>query len=358
MKIHRIINQKYLVLTSLFLVFLSSAAFGQEVLNWKEVQNGIWHTTIGKRQKITLLKAADTSPNEKGLNTLSRVDFPLDKAKINAKVIKGKTYLRFPLHKEEELFGLGLNFKTHNQRGRILNLHVDHYGKSDNGRTHAPVPFYISTEGYGVLIDAANYITVYAGTGIRIDADDKPVLRNRNSNPEWEAQPYSDAVEILVPADGTEVYVFGGRSMLEVVQRYNLFSGGGYLPPKWGLGFTQRVLTLYSAKDILKEVSEFEDHDFPLNFIGVEPGWQTMSYPCTFEWEKTRFPEPKKFIDELLDKGIRANLWLNPYVSPVGGLYKKVKPFSGSHTVWNGIVPDLTLEETRALFKEHFYKTI
>ena len=334
---------------------ISISTFAQNI-DWKEVQNGVWHTSIGEKQDITLLKAAEIETNIEALNKLSKQSFPLDKSKINAEVIDGKTYLRFPLNKEEELFGLGLNFKTHNQRGRILNLHVDHYGKSDNGRTHAPVPFYVSTEGYGVLIDAAKYVTVYAGTAIRVDADDKPVLRDRNSDPKWAAQPYSDAVEILVPANGAEVYVFGGQSMLEVVQRYNLFNGGGYLPPKWGLGFTQRVPTLYSEKDILKEVSDFEAHNFPLDFIGVEPGWQTMAYPCTFEWEETRFPDPEKFIKTLSDKGIRANLWMNPYVSPIGSLYDKVKPLSGSHTVWNGIVPDLTLDKTKRLFKEHFFK--
>ena len=348
-------NNNNLLTNLLFFIVISCSLVAQE-LQWKEVHNGIWHTSIGKVQDITLLKAAGIEPNEIGLNKLSKANFPLNKAKINAEIIKGKTYLRFPLNKEEELYGLGLNFKTHNQRGRILNLHVDHYGNGDTGRTHAPVPFYVSTDGYGVLIDAAKYITVYAGTGVRVDADDKAVLRDRNSDPEWEAQPYSDAVEVLVPADGTEVYIFGGNSMLEVVQRYNLFSGGGYLPPKWGLGFTQRVPTLYSSKDILNEVSEFETHNFPLSFIGVEPGWQTMAYPCTFEWESSRFPEPKKFINTLLDKGIRANLWINPYVSPIGSLYPKLKDLSGSHTVWNGIVPDLTLDKTKALFKEHFFK--
>ncbi|MEZ4902121.1 MAG: hypothetical protein R2822_10370 [Spirosomataceae bacterium] len=73
------------------------------------------------------------------------------------------------MEKEEQIFGLGLNFQTVNQRGRILNLHVDHYGGKDNGRTHAPVPFYVSSKGYGVLIDVARYITVYAGTAVRAD---------------------------------------------------------------------------------------------------------------------------------------------------------------------------------------------
>lgn len=342
------------ILLSLFTFLL--AVNLQSQTQWNKIANGVWKTSIGQPQDITLLSAAEINPNEAALAKLPDVTFPLDQQKISAEVVDGKTYLRFPLQKSEELYGLGLNFQTHNQRGRILNLHVDHYGGRDDGRTHAPVPFYVSTEGYGVLIDAAKYITVYAGTAIRVDADDPPVLRDRNTDKNWAARPYSDAVEILVPADGADVYVFAGNSMLEVVQRYNLYSGGGYLPPKWGLGFTHRVPTLYSDKDILREAAEFEAHDFPLDFIGVEPGWHSMAYPCTFEWDTTRFPDPKGFIEKLSAKGIRSNLWMNPFVSPVGSLYEKVKPYSGSHTVWNGIVPDFTLDESKKLFKDHFQK--
>lgn len=323
---------------------------------WEEVAPAIWKATVGTPQSISLLDAAGTTPNTAALEKLSTATFPLDQERISMEVINGKVHLRFPLERNEEIYGLGLQFKTHNQRGRILHLHVDHYGGRDNGRTHAPVPFYVSTAGYGVLIDAARYITVYAGTAIRVDAEDPPTLSDRNTDKQWKAQPYSDAVEVLVPAAGTTVYVFGGNSMLEVVQRYNLFNGGGCLPPKWGLGFTQRVPTLYSDRDILQEVADFETHDFPLDFIGVEPGWHSMAYPCTFEWDETRFPDPKGFLDTLRDRGIRANLWLNPYISPKGSLYDDILPLAGSHTVWNGLVPDFTLEAARQLYKDHFTK--
>ena len=323
---------------------------------WKESYPGIWKAEVGKPQKHSLLKAAGGKANLAALQILPKTQFPLDKAAIEVKVIDGKTYLKFPLQKEEQIFGLGLNFQTVNQRGRILNLHMDHFGGKDNGRTHAPVPFYVSTKGYGVLIDAAQYITVYAGTGVRVDSKNPPELQDRNTNKKWDAQPYSDAVEIFVPASGTTLYVFAGPSTMQVVQRYNLMSGGGYLPPKWGLGFTQRVPTLYSQDDILKEVNSFEEHDFPLDFIGVEPGWHSMSYPCTFEWDLTRFHSPKLFLDQLAAKGVSANLWMNPYVSPKSSLYPLVKNLTGSHTVWNGLVPDFTLAKTRQLYKDHFKK--
>jgi len=340
---------------SLFLLVLTTLS-ARKAPKWQEIHPGIWKASVGKPEKISLLSAAGGQPYLEGLNALPKTTFPLDKADISVQVIDGKTYLRFPLDKGEQIFGLGLNFQSVHQRGRIMDLHVDHYGGQDNGRTHAPVPFYVSSKGYGILVDAARYITVYAGTAIRTDAKHPPVMSDRNTDPAWDPQPYSDAIELLVPAAGANLYVFGGPSTMLAVQRYNLFNGGGYLPPKWGLGFTQRVPTLYSQDDILKEVQAFEDHQFPLTFIGVEPGWHSMSYPCTFEWDQTRFPDPKGFLQKLADKGISANLWLNPYVSPKGILYPKIKPFAGSHTVWNGIVPDFTMPEARQLFKEHFMR--
>lgn len=336
------------------LLCLSTALSAQ--LQWREVMPGVWKGTAGVPEKVTLLGIAAATPDSAALRQLPTSSFPLDPGDISVKLSDGKVYLRFPLERNEQIFGLGLNFKTVNQRGRVSQLHMDHYGGKDDGRTHAPVPLYISSRGYGVLVDAARYITVYAGTAVRTDTKNPPVLHDRNGNKQWESQPYSDAVEMLVPAAGAEIYIFGGPTAMNAVQRYNLFNGGGYLPPKWGLGFTQRVPTLYSQDDIIREAKEFEEHKFPLDFIGVEPGWHSMSYPCTFEWDTKRFPDPAGFINKLSGMGVKANLWINPYVSPKSGLYAPIKPLSGTHTVWNGLVADFTLPQAKALFREHFMK--
>ncbi len=264
----------------------------------------------------------------------------------------GKTSLRIPLQRKEQLYGFGLNFQTVHQRGKILNLHVDHYGGRDNGRTHAPVPFYISSSGYGVLINSARYLTVYAGSGARKDSPNAPVAKDRNLDKTWTSAPYSDAVSILVPASGAEIYLFAGPTPMDVVRRYNLLCGGGTLPPRWGLGFTQRTKKLYTAEDVKNEADEFEQRGFPLDFIGLEPGWQSKAYPCTFEWDATRYPDPAGFVKDMLAKGVRINLWTNPYVSPDSKIYKEMYPVSGSHTVWCGIVPDLAGEKARKIWMD------
>lgn len=342
-------------LTALFLLFLSSV-HAQKSQVWKEVQAGVWKTQIGNLRHISLLQAAGAKSLPEGLKSLPQTGFPLPKDEIKFKIIDKKIYLSFPLASDEQIFGLGLNFQTVNQRGRIMNLHVDHYGGKDNGRTHAPVPFYVSSRGYGVLIDASAYMTVYVGSNVRSDSKNRPPIQDRNTDKNWDSQPPSDALEVLIPADGASIYVFAGPSPMQAVQRYNLFNGGGYLPPKWGLGFTQRVPTLFSQDDIIKEAKSFEDHQFPLDFIGVEPGWHSASYPCTFEWDPTRFPRPKAFLDTLSRMGISANLWLNPYVSPKSSLFAPIKKYTGSHLVWNGIVPDFTLPQARKLMRDHFVK--
>lgn len=318
---------------------------------WQQIESGVWKGVVGTPESYSLLEVAGIKPLKEGFARLPEVELPAFANEIVATIQDGKTCLRFPLQKEEQLYGFGLNFKTVHQRGKILDLHVDHYGGKDNGRTHAPVPFYISSLGYGVFINSARYLTVYAGSNARKDSPNAPVAKDRNTDKTWTSRPYSDEVSILVPALGAEIYIFAGPTPMNVVQRYNLFCGGGTLPPRWGLGFTQRTKVSYTADDVKKEVAEFERQGYPLDFIGLEPGWQSKSYPCTFEWDKGRFPAPAGLTKELKDQGVRLNLWTNPYVSPVSAIYKSMYPLSASHTVWCGIVPDFGSKEARELWK-------
>jgi alpha-glucosidase (family GH31 glycosyl hydrolase) len=341
-------NMKFKILFLVFVV-LSQTATAQNI-NWTEVAPGVWKGIVGKPETYDLLKASGAVPNKTALAKMTRADFPLSKKDITGKVVDGKTALSFPLDRAEQIFGFGLNFQTVYQRGKILQLHVDNFAGKDNGRTHAPTPFYVSSNGYGVFINAARYITVYAGTAVKRDSKNPPEAKDRNLDKTWSSRPYSDAVEIMVPAAGTEVYVFAGPTAMDAVRRYNLFNGGGPLPPRWGLGFTQRVQRLYTAAQVEQEAKDFEEKGYPLDFIGLEPGWQSRSYPCTFEWDSSRFPQPQNFVQAMLQKGIRLNLWTNPYVSPQASIYKNIKPFTGSHTVWVGAVPDMTMPQARNIF--------
>lgn len=344
--------KKIFLSTSLFFV----ALFLSAQINWQQVEPGVWKGIVGTPEAYSLLSVADVSPQSGALKKMPVADFPALGNEVVGAISDGKTSLRIPLVKGEQLYGFGLNFQTVHQRGKILNLHVDHYGGKDNGRTHAPVPFYVSSQGYGVLINSARYLTVYAGSGVRKDSPNAPVAQDRNTDKNWSSRPYSDAVEILVPAAGVEIYLFAGPTTMDAIRRYNLYCGGGALPPRWGLGFTQRTQRLYTDEQVKEEVALFEEKGFPLDYIGLEPGWQSKAYPCSFEWDKGRYPDPAGFVKEMEEKGVRINLWTNPYISPASGIYKEMAPLSSSHTVWNGIVPDFTLERAQKIWTEKLKK--
>ena len=207
-------------------------------IQWQQVEPGVWKGIVGKPEAYSLLGVSGAAPLKEGFKRLPEAGLPGLAGQVVSRIEAGKTILRLPLRKEEQLYGFGLNFQTVHQRGKILNLHVDHYGGKDTGRTHAPVPFYVSSAGYGVFINSARYLTVYAGSAARKDSPEKPVAKDRNTDKSWSSQQYSDAVEILIPAEGVEVYLFAGPTPLDAIRRYNLLCGGGTLPPRWGLGFT------------------------------------------------------------------------------------------------------------------------
>jgi alpha-glucosidase (family GH31 glycosyl hydrolase) len=321
-------------------------------LEWEKVMPGVWKASFGEMG----LNALDYSnpPKVESIKELGDTPFPFDKDSTYSLLTPRRASIRLPLDETEKIYGLGLEFEGTNRRKNVYTLKVDHYGGT-NGYTHAPVPFYISSKGYGVLINSSQRVKIHVGVGNRKDSK-RPDPVDRTTGDNWAARPLSDAVEASVEGTGFEIYVFCGNTPLEAIQRYNLYCGGGVIPPKWGLGFWHRMHTKSTDNDVLKEINDFKENDFPLDVIGLEPGWQSFAYPCSFDWDSTRFPNPEIFVKTLDDKGIKVNLWENPYVAPTSTMYNDIKPYTGSHTVWLGEVPDYTIPEAQKVLLKHHQK--
>jgi len=106
-------------LWTILLVLFAVEAPAQSI-RFQEQYPGVWKGTFGKPDTYTLLGAAGAKPRAATLEQLQSVDFPLPKMDVHAELIDGKTYLRFPLEKNEQIYGLGLNFQTVHQRARFL----------------------------------------------------------------------------------------------------------------------------------------------------------------------------------------------------------------------------------------------
>ena len=80
----------------------------------------------------------------------------------------------------------------------------------------------------------------------------------------------------------------------------------------------------------------------------------TRAYPCTYQWDPGRFPDPDAFVKEMSDQDIKVNLWVNPGVAPDCGIASEIEPYTGTHTEWNGMLPDYSMAETKKIMGDHF----
>ena len=325
------------------------------------IHPGVWRFHLGNPESITPVATRRYPPATTGLAALPGVAAcPVTAGGSGS----GRGYLvRLPLGPNEIVYGLGLQLQSVIQRSLKKLLRVNADPKMDSGDSHAPVPFYVTTAGYGVLVDTARYVTIYAGNkqkkGARPAADEAAPAVGQEALPRAYRQArFQDATEVLVEvpeAEGVDVYVFGGPTMREAVQRYNLFSGGGPLPPRWGLGMWYRAKSDYSQDDVLKLGAEFRDRRIPCDVIGLEPGWQTHSYPCTFVWSE-KIPDPAKLVKDLLAQSFRLNLWEHAYTHHDSPIYRALYPHSGDYEVWGGLAPDLLDPEARKIFGDYHEK--
>ncbi len=318
---------------------------------WQQIQPGVWKAQIGKADKPTLTDAARATPRADRLKSLSTAKLPFDLSEV--RLIKSKDFssVYVPLGHEEKVFGLGMQMQGSNRRGGVYHLRVDHYSEGSD-RLHAPTPLYISSAGYAVFLNTSRPTNFYVGVGNRLDDPNRPAFRDRNTDPKWDAQPPSDWVEASVEAPGLEVIVLTGPTAMDALRRYNLLCGGGAMPPMWALGFWHRLPSLAKAVDVEEEAVEFDKRGFPLDVIGLEPGWQTRSYPGSMEWSKDRFPNPASFVGKMADRGIKVNLWENPYVATGTGYYTLLDGRFGSHTVWLGAAPDILDKKARKIAQD------
>jgi alpha-glucosidase (family GH31 glycosyl hydrolase) len=302
--------------------------------------DGVYRVQVGGRDLPTLTDAAGSHPKQDRLVALGSAGLPFELGEIRGHRFGDRTSVSLPLAPGEKIFGLGLQMSGMDRRGEVFHLRVDHYSEGHD-RLHVPTPLYVSSLGYAVFFNTSRAIDIYVGVGNRLDDPKLPPSRDRNTDPKWDGQPDSGHVEASVQGPGLEVLVFSGPTAMNALQRYNLYCGGGALPPLWALGFWDRTPSLATAQDVLGEADEYRKRGFPLDVIGLEPGWESRSYPGTMEWSPQRFPDPAGFLKRTEGLGLHVNLWENPYVAPGSKLYEALAPNFGSHTVWLGAVPDL-----------------
>lgn len=265
--------------------------------------------------------------------------------------------IEFELEYDEQIYGFGLQLNGFNHKGHRLELRSNSDPVAYTGDSHAPVPFFVSTKGYGMYFDTARYVEAYCGFSKkrkRKSVGKSKVGLNTDELYGDNKKDEDTVMTVEIPsAKGIDVYIFEGDTILDVVSQYNMLSGGGCDVPEWGLGVLYRAYAEYNQADIVKLADYFRKKDFAVDIIGLEPGWQTNSYSCSYVWDKERFSNPEELVKRLKSQEYHINLWEHAFVDATAPFYDSIMPYCGDYEVWRGTVPDFATKEARRIFSEY-----
>lgn len=265
--------------------------------------------------------------------------------------------LEFPLEFGEEVFGFGLQLKGFNHKSHKLQLRTNSDPAANTGDSHAPVPFFVTNKGYGMYFDTARYIEVCCGYGKnknREPVENNMIIANAEDLYKKCGLRETTVMSVEIPvAKGIDVYIFEGKNILDVVSQYNMFSGGGCDVPEWGLGVLYRAYVRNTGDQIIELAKYFREHDIPVDIMGLEPGWQSSSYSCSYVWDKERYPNYEEVIKYLRGNNFHINLWEHAFVNATSPIYKDMHDYSGDYEVWQGLIPDFATEQAQEIFAKY-----
>jgi len=90
--------------------------------------------------------------------------------------------------------------------------------------------------------------------------------------------------------------------------KVDTFEGNPPICPRWGFEPWIWEDNKNTQQAVLKLVKDYRDKGIPVGTIIIDSPWET-SYN-SFDWDKERYPQPQKMIDELHQHGVRVVMWI------------------------------------------------
>ena len=275
---------------------LINAEKPEPVINWKAVRvrkNGIWFSPdikdlIENSNSIQVhLGFADNKEIPLNIsmaieNNLLQAEILTDDPTIEAIAID------FAAQPDEHYLGFGERFNRIDQRGQEIDLYVTN--GASGGLTYKPIPFFMSSAGYGVRL-----LTPYR-TKVRVACYDDPSV-----------------VSIRTEANRLSFQVWTGKPFADLLTRYtNLLGKPLYQPPAWIFGpWKSRDWTTETQTTVEEDLRLPRQLNLPGTVKLIDAAWEAQLNDFEFN---ENFPDPEGMITEARKLGYRIVIWVGPWI--------------------------------------------
>jgi len=189
----------------------------------------------------------------------------------------------------ESYYGGGERFNSINQKGFVLPMmSLDHPGEKGTA-SYKPVPFVMSSRGFGVWIDS------FAPGTFDLNATQKTHLGFRYREDELRA-----------------VFI-DGPAFADIIEEYTALTGRAPVPPAWSFAPWKSRNVHKNRGEVLEDVEKYREHDLPASVLVIDSPWE-RGYN-DFVLNDDQFEEPRKMFDRVEELGFYTCLWLTPFVN-------------------------------------------
>lgn len=230
-------------------------------------------------------------------NTEKSVYFGYLSAPLGYSIVDEDIYANqsFKMAVDEDFYGLGEQFTYFNKKGIVNEIWNVDPANTASFLSYKNIPFFISTRGYGFLLNSSRRSIFDMGS---------------RTTAAW---------NVKVQGKVLDYYLLFGKTSQSILQRYHSLTGQPALPPRWSFGLWMSKLGAYSNEEaVLNAAREFRRREMPIDVLHIDPPWLVDgdTLVCTYQWGEA-FPHYKEMLQELERLHFKLSLWISPYV-PVG----------------------------------------
>ena len=215
---------------------------------------------------------------------------------------QGYMLVELDLSVGEKVYGLGERFGPFAKNGQKVNIWNEDGGTSSE-LAYKNIPFYISSNGYGVFVNHPGKISL-------------EVQSERTTR-----------VNISVQDEEIQYFIVYGDSPKDILRRYTALTGRPGLVPSWSynLWLTTSFTTNYDEQTVTAFLDGFRDRDIQLGVFHFDCFWMKSYQWCDFQFDEEMFPDPAGYLKRLKERGLRISVWINPYIAQASPLFEEGK---------------------------------
>ncbi|MDJ1470421.1 glycoside hydrolase family 31 protein [Xanthocytophaga flava] len=205
----------------------------------------------------------------------------------------------FSLMPDEKIYGCGESFTKLNKYGQKVVLWADDVNGVETNEIYKPVPFFMSSRGYGMFMHTSSPITCDFGATF-----------NANN-------------ALMIGDDELDLFVFLGEPK-DILDEYTNLTGKAAMPPLWSFGLWMSRITYFSEEDGRKVAKQLRENKIPSDVIHFDTGWFETDWRCDYQFAPSRFKDPVGMIQDLKKQGFHTCLWQLPYFVPKNKLFTEI----------------------------------